>query len=543
MLHLCLYRVLLEERRADRTLLKWGAQEVTFQHINDSEWRTMRGATKIQHASSYCKEQGLRHIWIDTCCIDKSSSAELSEAINSMYEWYEGSIVCYAYLEDVELALSTHAPEDPANKDEAIRESRWFNRGWTLQELIAPTKVYFFDSQWRSLGSKEDLSPLLSSITTIPEDVLAQSRNRRACSIARKMTWAANRQTTRIEDVAYSLLGIFDVNMPLLYGEGRKAFIRLQEEILKETDDQSLLAWGLDVEEDLDIFMTLAGVFANSPAAFLGSEDVVPIPSNPRRQQPQSMTSRGLRIEVPLWTKPCRPEISFVHRCPFAILDCQYKNDFTGAIGIPLIRTRDHSLFMRNSTAKTIKCPTLNFWNAVPPIYIAKRLLQGKEYTDGEICIIRARRVEDIGYDIFPIGSHPSLWNPKTKVVQMEYKYDEKTPQQQASAAIAFCNPGTESCFIVMITLKRMLMDDWTKGSTSTTRVEIFAVPVGTDRLDLEAWVRESQQSDSKASWKHEDKVTLHNAFKSSEQITVYASATREEILNQEVIGLDVGLY
>jgi len=540
MLHLCLYRVLLEERKADCTLLKWGAQEVTFHHINDPEWRTMRGATKIQYASSYCKKQGLRYIWIDTCCIDKSSSAELSEAINSMYGWYEGSIVCYAYLEDVELALSTHAPEDPAKKDKAIRESRWFNRGWTLQELIAPTKVYFFDSQWRSLGSKEELSPLLSSITTIPEDVLAQSRNRRACSVARKMTWAANRQTTRIEDVAYSLLGIFDVNMPLLYGEGRKAFIRLQEEILKETDDQSLLAWGLDVEKDLDVSMTLAGVFANSPAAFLGSEDVVPIPSNPRRQ-PQSMTSRGLRIEVPVWTRSwTRSEVSFVPLCPFAILDCQYKNDFTGAIGIPLIPTRDHSLFMRNSIAKTIKCPTLDFGNEVPPIYIAKRLLQGKEYTDGEICLIRARSVEDIGYDIFPIGSHPSLWDPKTKVVQMEYEFDEKFPQKQASAAIAFCNPGTESCFIVMITLKSKLRDDWTKRSTPTTRVEIFAVPDGTDRLDLEAWVRESQQSDSKANWKYEDTVTLDNAFKPSEQITVHASAKREEILNQEVMVLNV---
>jgi hypothetical protein len=241
-LRLCLDRVFFEEKRADSTIFKWGAEEVTFQHINDSEWRGMRGATKIKYVSSYCKEEGFRYIWIDTCCIDKSSSAELSEAINSMYGWYEGSIVCYAYLEDVEHALSTHAPDDPANKDKAIRKSRWFNRGWTLQELIAPKKVYFFDSQWRSLGSKEDLSPLLSSITTIPEDVLAEPENRRDCSVARKMTWAAKRQTTRIEDVAYSMLGIFDVNMPLLYGEGRKAFIRLQEEILKETDDQSLLA-------------------------------------------------------------------------------------------------------------------------------------------------------------------------------------------------------------------------------------------------------------------------------------------------------------
>jgi hypothetical protein len=315
----------------------------------------------------------------------------------------------------------------------------------------------------------------------------------------------------------------------------------LQEEILKETDDQSLLAWGLDVEEEKNIAMALTGVFATSPAAFLGSEDVVPIPRNPERQ-PQSMTSRGLRIEVPLWVKPwTKPGVFFVHRYPFAILDCQYKDDFTGAIGIPLIPQRDRSTFMRNSAAKGIKCPILKFENnGVHPIYIIKSLLQAREYIDGEICVIRARSVEDIGYDIFPIGSHPSLWNQKTKVGQIEYKYLSEFHQQRASVAIAFCNPGTESCFIVMITVKRKLMDDWTKRNTPTTRVEIFAVPDGTDRLDLEAWVRESQQSDSKANWKDEDTVTLHNVFKLSEQITFYASAKREEILNQEVMVLNV---
>jgi hypothetical protein len=532
MLHLCLYRVLLEERRADRTLLKWGTQEVTFQHINDSEWRTMRGATKIQHASSYCKGQGLRHIWIDTCCIDKSSSAELSEAINSMYGWYEGSIVCYAYLEDVELALSTHAPEDPAKKDKAIRESRWFNKGWTLQELIAPTKVYFFDSQWRSLGSKEELSPLLSSITTIPEDVLARSRNRRSCSVARKMTWAANRQTTRIEDVAYSLLGIFDVNMPLLYGEGQKAFIRLQEEILKETDDQSLLAWGLVPTSNLAGFGIFTGVFATSPGAFLGSEDVVPIPSNTKRQ-PQSMTSRGVRIELPLWTIP---GVTLANRYPFAILDCQYKNDFTGPIGIPLMQTRDHSIFSRNAAARGIQCPTSKFRDdEIRQIYISKRLLAKENYTERETLVIRARLLEDKGYDIFPIGSPPSLWDEKTKVLQMEYKYGAKLAQKQASAAIAFSNPGTKSCFIVMVNPMKNLRFQ----NLKSTPVKIFPGSVGADRLNLKEWVGEGQQSDFTDHW---DKAVLPNTLKPSEQISVWATANREEICNQEVIVLSIDL-
>jgi hypothetical protein len=258
----------------------------------------MCGATKIQYASSQCKKEGLRYIWIDTCCIDKSSSAELSEAINSMYGWYEGSVVCYAYIEDVGRALSTQTSYGPSNKDKTVEESRWFTRGWTLQELIAPAKVDFFDNQWQHLGRKEDLSPLLSRITSIPEDVLTKPKNRRDCSVAKKMTWAAKRQTTRIEDVAYSLFGIFDVNMPLLYGEGRGAFTRLQEEILKETDDQSLLAWGLVGNRNLDRPIN-TGVFANSPDAFLGSEDVVPFPSKPGRQ-PHSVTNKGVRIELPV---------------------------------------------------------------------------------------------------------------------------------------------------------------------------------------------------------------------------------------------------
>ncbi|PMD65672.1 HET-domain-containing protein, partial [Hyaloscypha bicolor E] len=309
----------------------WGVEEVEFQHINGSEWHGMCGATKIQYASSQCKKEGLRYIWIDTCCIDKSSSAELSEAINSMYGWYEGSVVCYAYLEDVGRALSTQTSYGPSNKDKTVEESRWFTRGWTLQELIAPAKVDFFDNQWQYLGRKEDLSPLLSRITSIPEDVLTKPENRRDCSVAKKMAWAAKRQTTRIEDVAYSLFGIFDVNMPLLYGEGRGAFTRLQEEILKETDDQSLLAWGLVGNRNLDRPMD-TGVFANSPDAFLGSEDVVPFPSKPRRQ-PHSVTNKGVRIELPVTRNT---ESGFYPRCEFAILDCQIKDDFSGAIGIPL---------------------------------------------------------------------------------------------------------------------------------------------------------------------------------------------------------------
>ena len=147
-------------------------------------------------------------------CIDKRSSAELSEAMNSMFRWYATANVCYAYLSDVE---AKHCPSD-TNVSEQLRRSRWFTRGWTLQELIAPTKVHFYDKRWILLGDKIGLLKDLVEITRIDEDVLRSRHALRRISVAEKMSWAAERTTSRIEDQAYSLLGIFDVNMPMLYG-------------------------------------------------------------------------------------------------------------------------------------------------------------------------------------------------------------------------------------------------------------------------------------------------------------------------------------
>ncbi|KAH8684285.1 heterokaryon incompatibility protein-domain-containing protein [Tricladium varicosporioides] len=511
----------------------WGAEEVTFQHINGYEWHDMPGATKIKYVSSYCKEQGFHYVWIDTCCIDKSSSAELSEAINSMYGWYEGSVVCYAYLEDVEYAPIMHVSASLENKYKAIRKSRWFNRGWTLQELIAPKEISFFNRQWRYLGSKGGLSPLLSNITTIPEDVLVEPEKRRDFSVARKMTWAAKRQTTRIEDVAYSLLGIFDVNMPLLYGEGQKAFTRLQEEILKETDDQSLLAWGLIGSFSLDRSIISTGVFANSPEAFLGSENVVPFPSKPGRQ-PQSMTNRGVRIEVPLSTNQHFP---ILDKSPFAILDCHYKNDFSGAIGIPLISTRDDSIFLRHPAIRGITYPALEFKDSkVHTIYISKRPPTASKSTERETCLIRAPSAEDKRYNIFPVISSPGRWDEKTKVLSMEYRHGGWL-RERASMAIAFCNLRMKSCFLVMVTLIKEGVGFSTK---IRTLIKIVAGPATASRLILEKLVRESQQNNSEASWKGNDTIILPSVSNLSERITVNADIKREEILNQEVFVLSV---
>lgn len=179
-----------------------------------------------------------------SCCIDKASTAELSEAINSMFRCYERSKACYAYLADV--STGTQA-EEPA--ESSFASSNWFTRGWTLQELIAPRVLIFFSREWKLLGTKKELSSVLSGITRIDHMYLTTQHRSWHFSIIRPptaevMSWAAGRSTTRIEDRAYCLLGLFDINMPLLYGDGKKSFSPLQEELLRCSYDQSLFAWG-----------------------------------------------------------------------------------------------------------------------------------------------------------------------------------------------------------------------------------------------------------------------------------------------------------
>lgn len=201
----------------------WGQDEMTFEDINapPQEHVHKRGELKVKNTCAQALKDGLGWAWVDTCCIDKKSSAELSEAINSMYRYYQEATVCYAYLADVDA--------DAAQHFERSRHSRWYTRGWTLQELIAPIAVRFFSSEWVELGERGDLAPLLEKITRIPSEVL-QGISPKMYSIAVRFSWASRRETTRLEDEAYCLMGLLDVNMPLLYGEGRKAFTRLQRD-------------------------------------------------------------------------------------------------------------------------------------------------------------------------------------------------------------------------------------------------------------------------------------------------------------------------
>ncbi|OJA09187.1 hypothetical protein AZE42_00681 [Rhizopogon vesiculosus] len=216
---------------------RWREEEVLFADIHQPEAIHMKGYAKIQGCCKQARRDGYQYVWIDACCIDKNSSAALAEAINSMYMWYENAQVCYAYLDDV---------TDNKNRgtESAFAKSEWFTRGWTLQEFIAPNSLFFFDTHWREIGSKISLAELLSKfITGVHTNVLTRV-NLTSFSIATKMSWAARRKTTRPEDRAYSLMGLFGVHMPVIYGEGeKKAFFRLQLEITRHSHDQSIFAW------------------------------------------------------------------------------------------------------------------------------------------------------------------------------------------------------------------------------------------------------------------------------------------------------------
>ena len=286
---------------------RWGENEVLYKEFKKGNASEGLGLKKVRESCAWAADHGYQWIWIDTCCIDKRSSAELSEAINSMYTWYGRSAVCLVYLSDVCYSPSdvsvlkdlqartsfSHVfsalPEWDSLKQH-FRNSSWFKRGWTLQELLAPSRLKFFDQDWNYIGNFRRLKNDISEATGIPYKFLQQSH--RDASIAQRMSWASRRKTTRGEDLAYCLLGLFDINMPLLYGEGAdKAFYRLQSEILRTSNDESVFAWTSDT--------TFAGLLASHPRDFADSGDIVSFPSHSNPRPHYTMTNRGLQISIP----------------------------------------------------------------------------------------------------------------------------------------------------------------------------------------------------------------------------------------------------
>jgi len=212
----------------------WGAEEVLLAKLKDGTDENKAGYSKIKFCGDQARLDGLKYFWVDTCCIDKPNNTELQEAINSMFRWYRHAAKCYVYLTDV----LTSTPEDRSGWEPAFRGSRWFTRGWTLQELIAPKSVEFFSKEGVRLGDKNTLERHIHEITGIPVEVLRNGLLSDV-SVSDRMAWIEKRDTTREEDKAYSLLGLFDIHMPLIYGEGEQsAFRRLREEISRASRSQ-----------------------------------------------------------------------------------------------------------------------------------------------------------------------------------------------------------------------------------------------------------------------------------------------------------------
>jgi hypothetical protein len=212
-----------------------------------------------------------------------------------MFGYYQNSKHCYVYLVDVPKAGFDPSPE----AKDAFRSSRWFTQGWTLQELIASLQCTFYSKDWELLGTKDDpaFREKLSKATGIPREILADSRKIRLTSIAQRMSWASSRRTTKPEDMAYSLMGLFGVNIPILYGEGaRRAFKRLQLEIVALIPDQTIFAWRAKREDDH------SGLLADSVADFADSGSVVASNQWSSGLRPYSMANIGMSINLPIST-------------------------------------------------------------------------------------------------------------------------------------------------------------------------------------------------------------------------------------------------
>ncbi|KAI0392108.1 HET-domain-containing protein [Xylariaceae sp. FL0594] len=268
--------------------------EVSFQEFLDVTRRTRKkGYEKIAAACELARLRGLKWCWVDTCCIDKTSSSNLSEAINSMFRWYRESAVCFAHLEQLQ---PDPLRERAARLQGDFAACAWFRRGWTLQELIAPSKVEFYDRGWSIRGTKAELIDTLHAITGVSTRVLTNSYLLGEIPVATRMSWAAGRQTKKVEDMAYCLLGIFDLYMPLIYGEGERAFTRLQEEIIKDKHDLSIFAWRAEPNGQ-----KYRGLLARSPSEFRPCEAAQPS-YHLKMTTDYSTTNRGIRLNTLLGT-------------------------------------------------------------------------------------------------------------------------------------------------------------------------------------------------------------------------------------------------
>ncbi|KAL8934367.1 MAG: hypothetical protein Q9216_005947 [Gyalolechia sp. 2 TL-2023] len=302
---------------------RWTGSEVTFQMLSSADWRAANlhgpAMRKIRDACTKARErkQPLKWLWVDTCCINKLDPEELASSLNSMFEWYYRATVCYAYLSDVEWSPSRRQMSktlDEAaqkDKDRPNQESVWFERGWTLQELLAPRYMEFYDRNWNFMGTKESLADFLESVTGIAKSYLTGASDFRQASVATRMSWMAGRTTTLAEDIAYGMLGLLNINMTIYYGEGPKAFMRLQKTLMENSTDETIFAWTAP-PKGLACFRKHSqtprwspqswGLLAPSPDCFSKYRDLTVLPDLyvPRLSGGYRFMQQGVQFQMPM---------------------------------------------------------------------------------------------------------------------------------------------------------------------------------------------------------------------------------------------------
>ncbi|KAL5085662.1 hypothetical protein Trisim1_010008 [Trichoderma cf. simile WF8] len=389
------------------------------------------GSIKLRGCCEQAQKDGLEYAWIDTCCIDKTNLVELSEAINSMFRWYNCASVCYAYLSDV--------PEDgnPSERGSKFRSSRWFQRGWTLQELLAPKHLRFFNTKWQFIGTKGTISNVIKDITHVPRQFLLGITGLHVASVAQRMSWAAQRETKRPEDLAYCLLGIFGIAMPMIYGEGgEQAFIRLQEQIMKSTRDDSILAWGLSdgsnsslvsneviTDSILQNKARSGNVLATSPRYFANSGQIVCWEQTHGQLQSLDMFGGSLRISLPLFTSTTTGET-------IGILSCGPASSPHQAVGIPLVRI---SSVISNEYARLWRRPSVLrtiIADGAPPelIYIKSDGLRDVSLeTTTQYWLYEHELFSQINLTLVEVEP-PACWDKQTNLISQANSGDNSKP-------------------------------------------------------------------------------------------------------------------
>jgi len=508
----------------------WGRDEVTFKDLNEPAAVEMRGYRKIRATCEQAFREGLFYAWIDTCCIDKSSSAELSEAINSMFEWYRNAYVCYAYLDD--------CVKDSFDSIDDFSACRWFQRGWTLQELLASSRVEFYSTHWTHIGNKYTLASVLSEVTGVAERALLWPTSVPSFSIATRMNWASKRVTTRIEDTAYCLLGIFGVKMSPLYGEGMQAFQRLQEELLKISDDESIFAF--EPKEQFrksTLFGEPAkpGALARHPAEFAAQGGVAPVRSKAHRK-PYSMTNKGLHIQLPL----LNGTDDFEGDSPsvMGVLNCHFEDDFSSFVGIRLEPTATPDIYRRTRDTP-VKVPYKTALKAKSrKIYIA-RDAQASDTFGYSTCWVKSDPVARFGFEISPVLCKSfSTWNARFQISRV---HNISSLQPPVCTRLAFHNQITDCAFLATLShdIARNIAAIRLFSKPDDQSTGEWLASIAEDPTDIYSAEQMLDHSRDTASLIILQPCDDHGVFESLE---VTATITPQELLGEEIWVLELDM-